>query len=216
MRCEGQIRLWLLSEKKKKKKDHLYLCFSFRCGCIHYHYSKPQYHQCLVFPSQIQSPAASLTLSFWSLSRELNQANKQKSREQIKMFCISESEADPAVGCLFTAVRDDLCGFFFPFYLSANDYVPSMLLHQLWWASISLSPMCAWEILSVISNLFGCQTSEQRNIKLLRTHCGGRSSITSQSRPRSTTLSFSSLPSPSPSPFSPSQCPCDAIWGSQQ
>lgn len=115
MRCEGQIRLWLLSEKKKKKKDHLYLCCSFRCGCIHYHYSKPQYHQCLVFPSQIQSPAASLTLSFWSLSRELNQANKQKSREQFKMFCISESEADPAVGCLFTAVRDDLCGFFFPF-----------------------------------------------------------------------------------------------------
>lgn len=26
------------------------------------------------------------------------------------MFCISESEADPVVGWMFTAVKNDLCG----------------------------------------------------------------------------------------------------------
>lgn len=90
-------------------------------------------------------------------------------------------------------------------------YIPFMPVRQWLWASIS--PMWAWEILSVISNLFNCQTSEQRNIKLLCTHCGGRSSITSQSQPGSTAFSFSS-PSFSFSLSSP--CPRDAIWGSQQ
>lgn len=120
------------------------------------------------------------------------------------MFSISESEAEPVVGWLFTAVKNDLCGILLCICVWACTFVSN--IYALYAGasmivSFYISPMWAWEIFSVISNICSCQTSEQRNIKLLCMHCGRRSSITSQSQPGPTAFSFS-FPSFS-LPFSP-------------
>lgn len=78
-----------------------------------------------------------------------------------------------------------------------NDTPPCLHVGD-WELIYSLSPMWAWEILSVISNLFSCQTREQRNIKLFGLHCGRRSPITPQSQLGITALF--SLPSAPSSP----------------
>lgn len=141
-------------------------------------------YQCLVFPHRYDLPLPAWRLRL-SWKWEVNQTNKQKSQEQIKMFCISESEAESVVGLskmtfveflpfctrasmsLCASICKYTCHDVHAFYVCASDW------------KLLQSPTRAWEILTVIHNLFSCQTGEQRNIKFLCTHCGGRSSVRS-------------------------------------
>lgn len=144
--------------------------------------AKPQLHQCLVLLHRYSLLCQlDVRIRVWTEKwiKQTNKALKSKS----KCFCISESEAEPAVGLLFTAVKSDLCGILLCISqrasTCANDvrHMPCTLASPWSWASIS--PLWAWEILCVISNFFSCQTNEQRDIKPLHKHRRGHSSITS-------------------------------------